>query len=236
MGRLPTKSNSWEPVKNLANAPDLIAQYCQCTGLPRREGEATIRNIPDNTGVQKDVLCTLQYKEQDKKGSSSPLLGKLLREARGLSQELKMKFLIQTGFIPQPRAWWLAHARPPPATQPPPTRLLPPASQPPPACLPAKWGNCQKGKPKKAISPNPNGGGTVAQIWNLPNLEGVDKQSSITNNASTAKAELKCITVPENAPILFHAKPPPFPSQKGIPDNTKCLGSPVQCFVLFMPH
>ncbi|KAJ9066563.1 hypothetical protein DSO57_1008201 [Entomophthora muscae] len=109
---------------------------------------------------------------------------------------------------------------------------------------PAKWGNCQKGKPKKAISPNPNGGGTAAQIWNLPNWEGVDKQSSITNNASTAKAELKCITVPEDALIPCHAndnnslltKPLPSHSQKGIPDNTKCLGFPVQCFVLFMPH
>ncbi|KAJ9049251.1 hypothetical protein DSO57_1026576 [Entomophthora muscae] len=129
-----------------------------------------------------------------------------------------------------------------PASQPLPARPSLPASQSP--TQPAKWGNCQKGNPKKAISPNPNGGGTAAQIWNLPNLEGVDKQSSITNNASTAKVELKCITVPEDAPIPCHAKdnnsllakPLPFHSQKGTPDNTKCLGSPIQYFVLFMPH
>ncbi|KAJ9081714.1 hypothetical protein DSO57_1011744 [Entomophthora muscae] len=152
-----------------------------------------VSNIPDNTGVQKDVLCTLQYKEQDKKRQQFPLIG-------------------------ETAAGRVAGYQASTATRP-----------------PAEWGNCQKEKPEKAISPNPNGGGTAAQIWNLPNLEGVDKQSSITNNASTAKAELKCITVPEDAPIPCHAKdnnsllakPLPFHSQKGIPDNTKCLGCPV---------
>ncbi|KAJ9064269.1 hypothetical protein DSO57_1032279 [Entomophthora muscae] len=127
-----------------------------------------------------------------------------------------MNFLIWTGFIPRLRAarstarcllsarwaWRLACAHQPARSRPIPPPSLP-ACQPPPACSrlpttasqsptqPAKWENCQKGKPKKEISPNPNEGGTAAQIWNLPNLEGVDKQSNITNNASTAKVELK---------------------------------------------
>ncbi|KAJ9061118.1 hypothetical protein DSO57_1023675 [Entomophthora muscae] len=52
--------------------------------------------------------------------------------------------------------------RTPAASQPasPPPRPPTTASQSP--TQPAEWGNCQKGNPKKAISPNPNGGGTAA--------------------------------------------------------------------------
>ncbi|KAJ9080781.1 hypothetical protein DSO57_1021328 [Entomophthora muscae] len=97
---------------------------------------------------------------------------------------------------------------------------------------------------KKGNFPKSKKGETAAQIWNLPNLEGVDKQPSITIDASTAEVEFGCIKVPEDAPnpcnakdnILFPAKPLPFQSQMGIPDNTKCLRFPIQCFVLFMPH
>ncbi|KAJ9060349.1 hypothetical protein DSO57_1031789 [Entomophthora muscae] len=88
-----------------------------------------VRNIPDNTGVQEVFLCTLQYNKQDKKGSSSPLLGKLLQKAEALEQELKIIFLIWTGFIPRlqaaRRAWRLARAR-----QPASPRQPSPASQP----------------------------------------------------------------------------------------------------------
>ncbi|KAJ9052376.1 hypothetical protein DSO57_1034884 [Entomophthora muscae] len=184
-----------------------------------------VRKIPDNTGVQEVALSTHQNNKQNKKGQQFPLIGETAAESRAFKTGIKNNFFDSDRFC-TPSAGRTPDRQP--ATQP----------------LPAEWGNCQKGNPEKAISPNPNRGGTAAQIWNLPNLEGVDKQSSITNNASTAKAGLKCITVPEDAPIPCHAKdnnsllakPLPFHSQKGIPDNTKCLGSPVQCFVLFMPH
>ncbi|KAJ9074207.1 hypothetical protein DSO57_1008734 [Entomophthora muscae] len=117
----------------------------------------------------------------------------------------------------------------------------PPAAGP---STPAKWRNCLIGNPQKAISPNPKIGGTSAQIWNLPNLEGVYKMPSITINASTTEVESDCMKLPEEAPKscnakinnLFPANTFPSHSPKGITDNTKCLGFPVQCFALFMPH
>ncbi|KAJ9064182.1 hypothetical protein DSO57_1033057 [Entomophthora muscae] len=109
---------------------------------------------------------------------------------------------------------------------------------------PAGWGNFQIGKPKKAISPNLNVGGNTAQIWNLPNLDGADRLPCKTLNAVIAEVEFGCMKVSEEAPKQCKtkinnpllAKPLQSQSQKGISDNTKCLGFPVQCFALFMPH
>ncbi|KAJ9081663.1 hypothetical protein DSO57_1012331 [Entomophthora muscae] len=165
-----------------------------------------------------------------------PLIGGTAAGNKAIKNKLKIQFYI-------PSAGRMPNRQVPASCTPRLAACLPPASQPAPAQS-AKWGNCQKGKPKKAISPNPNGGGTAAQIWNLPNLEGVDKQPSITINASTAKVELNCINAPEDALIPCNAKdnnslpakPLPSQSQMGITDNTKSLGSPIQCFVLFMPH
>ncbi|KAJ9066648.1 hypothetical protein DSO57_1007721 [Entomophthora muscae] len=107
----------------------------------------------------------------------------------------------------------------------------------------AKRGKCQMRKPKKAISPSPNGGGTAAQIWNSPNLGGADKLLNPSIPALTAESKIECMKTSNDTPSqckprsnnslpAYHSQ---FPSQKGIPDNTKCLGFPVQCFTLFVP-
>ncbi|KAJ9049826.1 hypothetical protein DSO57_1020504 [Entomophthora muscae] len=141
-----------------------------------------------------------------------------------------------------------AYAQLPPPSQCLPTLTSPPAGDGTPLTAgpstPAGWGNCSIGKPKKEISPNLKIGKSAAQIWNLPNLEGVDKQPSTTINASTAEVEFDYIKVPEDASIPCNVKdknslpvkPLPSQSQMRIPDNTKYLGFPVQCFALFMPY
>ncbi|KAJ9084740.1 hypothetical protein DSO57_1021098 [Entomophthora muscae] len=108
----------------------------------------------------------------------------------------------------------------------------------------AGWGNCQIGKPKKAISPNPNLGESAVKIWNLPNLDGADRLPCKFTNAVIVEVEFGCMTVLEETPnqckseisTLLLATSLQSHSQKGILDSTKCLGFPVQCFSLFMPH
>ncbi|KAJ9058310.1 hypothetical protein DSO57_1013569, partial [Entomophthora muscae] len=97
---------------------------------------------------------------------------------------------------------------------------------------PAKWGNFQMGETQKAIFPNPNGGGTAAQIWNLPNLGGADKLLNQPIPALTAEFKIVCMKASNNTPSQCKPRSNSSlpehhfqsPSQKGIPDNTKCLG------------
>ncbi|KAJ9048598.1 hypothetical protein DSO57_1020879 [Entomophthora muscae] len=134
------------------------------------------------------------------------------------------------------RAWQLARAHQPASPGAATTRQPVPH----PGC---QMGKFPKGETQKPISPNLNEWGTAAQIWNFPNLGGADKLLKPSIPALTAEFKIGCMKASNDTPDqckprdnnLLPAHHYQFPSQKGIPDNTKCLGFPVQCFTLFMP-
>ncbi|KAJ9074524.1 hypothetical protein DSO57_1005547 [Entomophthora muscae] len=201
-----------------------------------------VRNIPDNTVVQDNILCTINCEKQNKKWQQFPLIGETAAGSQG--QKIRIKnnnfnldrfYTLSVGrAASRPTAsrmpaahwaWRLTRAcLPAPTSHPPTTSSQSPTQA-------AKWGNCQKGKPKKAISPNLNGGGTAAQIWNLPNLGGADKLLKPSIPALTAEFKIGCMKASNDTPSQckprdnnsLPAHHYQFPSQKGIPDNTKCL-------------
>ncbi|KAJ9055300.1 hypothetical protein DSO57_1005127 [Entomophthora muscae] len=199
-----------------------------------------VRNIPDNTVVQANILCTINCKKQNKKWQQFPLIGETAAGSWGNKTRIKNNnFNLDRFYTPSAgRAAGCQASNPSLPASP---RLPTTASQS--HTQAVKWGNCQKGKPKNAISPNPNGGGTAAQIWNLPNLGGADKLLKPSIPALTAEVKIGCMKASNDTPSQFKPRdnnPLPvhhyqFPSQKIIPDNTKCLGFSIQCFTLFMP-
>ncbi|KAJ9069766.1 hypothetical protein DSO57_1015261 [Entomophthora muscae] len=196
-------------------------------------------NIPDNTLGQDNLLSAIELEDQNEKLQQFPLIGETAAKRQTKDSKIKKCVFEKDGFYTPAarRAWGLARTRPPPASR---GQCIPTAR----VGGPAGWGNCSMGKPKKAISLTPKGGGTSAQIWNLPNLGGADKLPNPTILALTAEVKFGYMKASNDTPNQckprsnnsFPAHHFQFPSQKGIPDNTKCLGFPVQCFTLFMPH
>ncbi|KAJ9067095.1 hypothetical protein DSO57_1003008 [Entomophthora muscae] len=216
-------------------------------------------NISDNTLGQDKLLSAIELKEQNKKLQKFPLIGETATKRRAKDSQIKEFDFEKDGFYTPPAVCRLhaqllgacrphakpdslpAHACRQPVPQPASGGQRTPHSR---TAHPHWMGKLLNGETQKAISPNPKGGGSAAQIWNLPNLGGADKLPNTTIPALTAEVKFGCMKAPNNTPNqckprsnnslpAYHFQ---FPSQKGIPDNTKCLGFPVQCFALFIPH
>ncbi|KAJ9086977.1 hypothetical protein DSO57_1037941 [Entomophthora muscae] len=158
-----------------------------------------VRNISDNTLYQDKHLCKIELKKQNKKLQQFPLIGETAAKHQAKESKIKKWNFGENRFYTlaadcaagcQP----LTGRTPAPASQSPASQLVG-DSTPPTAGLstPAKWGNCPIGNPQKAISPNPKGGGTAAQIWNLPNLEGADKLPNTNIPALAAEVKFGCM-------------------------------------------
>ncbi|KAJ9063347.1 hypothetical protein DSO57_1001252 [Entomophthora muscae] len=183
-----------------------------------------VRNIPDGTLCPYNLLGTVGLKERNGTLQLSPQIGEPPQNTWRKKQRFIPRLHTKPGSLPASQQ---GTAHPPQWDRP---------------SLPDEE-IAQLGIPKGNF-PKPKNGGNCC-----PNLEptkfgGVYKLPSMTINASATEVEYECMKVPEEAPKpcdakisnSLLAKPSPSPSQKGIPDNTKCLGFPVQWFALFMPH
>ncbi|KAJ9050221.1 hypothetical protein DSO57_1016549 [Entomophthora muscae] len=110
------------------------------------------RNIPDNTLVQDNILCTIKRDKQNKKWQQFPLIGETAAKSWGQETKIKNKNFNLDRFY-TPSAGRTPNCQTPAASQPPPPTH---------SCQPVPHPGRQMGKPKKAISPNPNRGGTAA--------------------------------------------------------------------------
>ncbi|KAJ9077109.1 hypothetical protein DSO57_1019845 [Entomophthora muscae] len=116
------------------------------------------------------LLGAIKLKSKIKKLQQFPLIGETAAKQQAKESKIKKWDVEKNGLYtlaadhaaghPQAarRAWWLACTRLPPASG----GVHPPMAG---LSIPTKWGNSPIGNPQKAISPNPKGGGTAAQIW-----------------------------------------------------------------------
>ncbi|KAJ9054501.1 hypothetical protein DSO57_1013800 [Entomophthora muscae] len=88
--------------KNLANTPELIAQYRQQTGQQKGEGKAAVRNIPDNNLLHNKILCTIDLKSQKKKLQQFPLIGETAAKQQVITEEIKILEIQKFGFYTPP--------------------------------------------------------------------------------------------------------------------------------------
>ncbi|KAJ9073209.1 hypothetical protein DSO57_1018962 [Entomophthora muscae] len=98
MGRVYTRIKLVEPAKNLANTPELITQYCQQVGQPKREGKATVRNIPDNNLLDNKILATMGPTGQDKKWQQFPLIEETAAKKTGVKKETEKSSIFKFCF------------------------------------------------------------------------------------------------------------------------------------------